>query len=133
MIAGLLKNSCQVLRWRGFVQRVLSHCPESEDEGLASVANPFFGEIEGSPISNPASCAVSIFSTSGAMGANVLPPPSHFSNRILMRATEVIEEVSSATLRIFSKGRLLTSRMEHTGRREAIATPGNTMRPGICV
>jgi hypothetical protein len=68
---------------------------------------------------------------SGGIAVNVLPPPSHFSNRTLVSATEVIEDVSRATVRISSTGTLLTNRMERTGRREAIATSGNTSRPGI--
>ena len=57
------------------------------------------------------------------MGVKVLPAPHHFANRTLVSATEVSEEVSSATDRICSSGTLLTSRIERTGRREAIATP----------
>ncbi len=65
------------------------------------------------------------------MAVYVLPPPSHFSNRTFISATEVIDEVSSATVRTFSIGTLLTSRIERTARREAIATSGSTCNPGI--
>src|SRR5438132_13251317 len=70
-------------------------------------------------------------SISGDIGVNVLPPPSHFSNKIFVIATEVMEDVSRATVWIFSTGTLLTSRIDRTARREAIATPGKTRRSGI--
>ena len=56
------------------------------------------------------------------MEVYVLPPPIHFSKRTFVKATDVMDEVSSATLRTCSIGTLLTSRMERTARREAIAT-----------
>src|SRR5215470_19635971 len=68
---------------------------------------------------------------SGSIEVNVLPPPIHFSNRILVSATEVIEDVSSATVRTNSIGIWLTSRIDLTARREAIATSGSTCNPGI--
>src|SRR5580698_7193869 len=69
---------------------------------------------------------------SGAMAEKTLsPPPHHFANNTLVSATEVIEEVSSATVRIFSSGTLLTNRMERTARREAMATPGMMARSGM--
>ena len=70
-----------------------------------------------------------IFSISGAMGVKLLPWPHHFANNTLVSATEVSEEVSSATDRIWSSGTLLTRRMERTGLREAIATPGRMAKP----
>jgi hypothetical protein len=69
-------------------------------------------------------------SISGAIEVNVRPPPSHFSNKTFVSATEVIEEVSSATVRIFSTGTRLTSRIERTAgakrwRRRAAHQSGN--------
>ena len=55
---------------------------------------------------------------SGSIAVNVLPPPIHFSNRIFVSATDVIEEVSSATVRTSSTGIWLTSRIDRTARRD---------------
>ena len=85
-------------------------------------------------MSRPASCPASIVSISGAIEVNVRPPPSHFSNRTFVSATDVMEEVSSATVRTWSIGTLLTSRIERTARREAIATSGSICSPGnFCI
>ena len=67
------------------------------------------------------------------MGVNWRPPPSHFSNSTLVNATDVIEEVSRAMVRMFSVETLLTSRMDRTAPREAIATPGKMTRSGMLV
>ena len=58
-------------------------------------------------------------------------PGHHFANKTLSNATEVSDELSRATERIFSRGTLLTSRMERTARRDAMATPGRIERPEI--
>ena len=58
-------------------------------------------------------------------------PRHHFAKSTLSNATEVREELSRATERIFSRGVLLTSRMERTAHREAIATLGRIERLGI--
>jgi len=58
-------------------------------------------------------------------------PPSHFSNNILVSATEVMEEVSRATVRTLSNGILLIKRIDRTALREAIATPGKITRSGM--
>src|ERR1022692_1108257 len=108
-------------------------------------------------MSRAASQAPSMASRSGAIGLYSRAPPSHFANRILASATDVIEEVSSATVRTWSQhrslndwsfnvgstnvgstnarstnvgstGRLLTSRIERTERRAAIATSGTITR-----
>ena len=48
-----------------------------------------------------------------------------------MSATDVIDDVSRATLRICSIGTLLTRRIDRTARRVAMATPGRIRRSGI--
>jgi len=65
------------------------------------------------------------------MEVKVLSCPHHFANKTLVSATEVSDEVSKATVRICSNGTLLTRRIERTGLREAIATPGRITRPGM--
>ncbi len=65
------------------------------------------------------------------MSLKVRFPGHHFANRTLSKAAEVKEELSRATERIFSRGVLLTSRMERTAHREAIATLGRIERLGI--
>jgi len=60
-----------------------------------------------------------------------LATPHHFSNRTFVNATEVIEDVSSATVRTRSISTRLTSKIDRTARLEAIATSGNTSSPGI--
>src|SRR6266850_393360 len=70
-------------------------------------------------------------STSGAMGVNERPAPNQRSNSTLVSATDVIDEVSRATVRILSIGTLLTNRIESKARRAAIATPGTIARSGI--
>ena len=48
-----------------------------------------------------------------------------------MSATEVSEDVSSATVRTRSSGILLTSRIDRTSFRAAIATSGTIKRSGV--
>ena len=55
-------------------------------------------------------------------------PPSHFANKTFVSATDVIDDVSRATLRICSIGTLLTRRIERTARRVAMATPGKNQK-----
>ena len=64
-----------------------------------------------------------MISKAGAIGRYSRAPPNHFASRILQSATEVSEEVSSATALICSNGFRLTSRIDRTAFSEAIATP----------
>src|SRR5947208_1431666 len=59
--------------------------------------------------------------------------PTNFFRNICTSAAEVREEVSTATLRIFSSGTLLTSRMDRTLSLAAMATSGMIARSGIVV
>src|SRR5258708_1011661 len=82
----------------------------------------------GSPMRRAASCAESMVSRSGGREVNSRPPPQHFSNKTRVSATEVREELSSATVLIASSGLRLTSRMERTAFLDAMQTPGRIER-----
>src|SRR5208337_2639864 len=99
-------------------------------------------------MSRAASHLLSMASRSGAIGLQSRAPPSHLANRILASATDVIEEVSSATVRtcpsqlsleleleleIEMSGALLTNRIDRTARRAAMATSGMITRSGTVV
>src|SRR5207245_1589055 len=66
----------------------------------------------GSPISSAASCWASIPSRSGGSESNRGAVFQYLSNRICTSATEVRDELSSATVRICSIGFLPTRRIE---------------------
>ena len=82
-------------------------------------------------MSNAASFSASIPLSLGATELNFLAPPQYFLNKTFVRATEVREELSRATVPISAIGFVLTSRIDLTACLEAIATPGMIESPGI--
>src|SRR5215510_14011199 len=72
-------------------------------------------------------------SKSGAMDVKCCLPPNQRWKMTLVSATEVIDDVSSATEQISSIGILLISNMERTALFEAIATSGTIRRSGMLV
>ena len=109
VVARFLKHCGKIQIARRVLQGCLSHRPEGKDKRLAGQAYPFLGEIV-SDVARAIDLQVpdrqspgrrravfSICSMSGDIAANVLPPPHHFANRTLVSATEVMDEVSSAT------------------------------------
>ena len=82
---------------------------------------------------NAASHSASMGFKSGCIETSGRLPPKNFVSRTCVSATDVREELSTATLPTCSIGTLLISSMLRTGPRAAMVTRGITTRPGIVV